>query len=184
MYKPPYVLGNGFLKLSRILRHKQITSASIANLVTITKRKKILPFGLFCCLVDHRMKIKESEKKELYFDLASELRKLGNMMVTVIPLVIGALGTVPKGLEKGSGRVGNQGENEDHPDQSFIEICKNTEKSPDETCCHQTPVKDHIQTDHLISARRSDLKILNKNKNKREPAKLWTLLSQLTTEQN
>ena len=38
-----------------------------------------------------------------------------------------------------------------------------------------------IQTDHLISARRPDLIIINNNK-KREFAKLWTLLSRLTTE--
>ena len=40
-----------------------------------------------------------------------------------------------------------------------------------------------IQTDHLISARRSDLIIINNNNNnkKREFAKLWTLLSRLTT---
>ena len=36
-----------------------------------------------------------------------------------------------------------------------------------------------IHTDHLISARRQDLIIINK---KREFAKLWTLLSRLTTE--
>ena len=43
-----------------------------------------------------------------------------------------------------------------------------------------------IQTDHLISARRPDLIIINKQTNKkkkrREFAKLWTLLSCLTTE--
>ena len=38
-----------------------------------------------------------------------------------------------------------------------------------------------IQTDHLISAGRSDLIIINKKK-KRKSAKLWTLLSWLTTE--
>ena len=37
-----------------------------------------------------------------------------------------------------------------------------------------------IQTDHLISARRPDLIIINKKK--REIAKLWTLLSRLTIE--
>ena len=39
----------------------------------------------------------------------------------------------------------------------------------------------NIQTDHLISARRPDLIIINK---KREIAKLSTLLSLLTTELN
>ena len=38
-----------------------------------------------------------------------------------------------------------------------------------------------IHTDHLISARRPDLIIINKRK-KKEFAKLSTLLSQLTTE--
>ena len=38
----------------------------------------------------------------------------------------------------------------------------------------------NIQTDHLISARRPDIIIINKKK--REFAKLSTLLSQLTTE--
>ena len=39
-----------------------------------------------------------------------------------------------------------------------------------------------IHTDHLISARRPDLIIINKKKKKRKPAKLSTLLSWLTTE--
>ena len=38
-----------------------------------------------------------------------------------------------------------------------------------------------IQTDHLISARRPDLIVIN-NKKKRELAKLWTLQYWLTTE--
>ena len=37
-----------------------------------------------------------------------------------------------------------------------------------------------LHTDHLISARRPDLIIINKKK--REFPKLWTLLSRLTTE--
>ena len=36
-----------------------------------------------------------------YLDLARELKKLWNMKVTIIPIVIGALGTVTKGLLKG-----------------------------------------------------------------------------------
>ena len=51
------------------------------------------------------MKIKESEKRDNYLDLAGELKKAVENRETVIPIVIGALGTVPKGLEKGTGRV-------------------------------------------------------------------------------
>ena len=50
---------------------------------------------------DHRIKLKECEKKDKYLDLARELKKLWNMKVTVIPVVIGAFGTVTKGLLKG-----------------------------------------------------------------------------------
>ena len=35
-----------------------------------------------------------------YLDIARELKKQLNMKVTVIPVVVGALGTVPKSLEK------------------------------------------------------------------------------------
>ena len=44
--------------------------------------------------VDHRVKIKESEKRDKYLDLARELEQLLYMKVSVITVVIGALGTV------------------------------------------------------------------------------------------
>ena len=50
---------------------------------------------------DHRIKLKECEKKDKYLDLARELKKLWNMQVTIVPIVIGAFGTVNKGLLKG-----------------------------------------------------------------------------------
>ena len=37
---------------------------------------------------------KEFEKKDKYLDLARELKKLRNMQVTVIPIVVGAFRTV------------------------------------------------------------------------------------------
>ena len=42
--------------------------------------------------------MKEYERKDKYLDLARELKKLWNRKVTFIPIVIGALGTVTKGL--------------------------------------------------------------------------------------
>ncbi len=44
------------------------------------------------------MKIKKSEKRDKYLDLARELRKLINM--TMIPIIIGTVGTVPKDVER------------------------------------------------------------------------------------
>ena len=55
----------------------------------------------FAVPADHRIKLKECEKKEKYFVLARELKKkLWNMMVTIIPIVIGTFGTVTKGISK------------------------------------------------------------------------------------
>ena len=84
--------------------------------------------------------IKRKCKKAKYLDLARELKKLWNMKVTIISIVIGALGTVTKGLiNKETGGLRNQRMNGDHPKYSIIDIGQNTEKSPgvfEETCCH------------------------------------------------
>ncbi len=50
----------------------------------------------FAAPVDHNVKLKESEKKDKYQDLARKLKKLWNMKVTVGTIVIDALGTVTK----------------------------------------------------------------------------------------
>ena len=45
--------------------------------------------------------MKESERKGKYLNLSWELKKLWNMKMTIIPIVIGSFGTVTKGLLKG-----------------------------------------------------------------------------------
>ena len=50
---------------------------------------------------EHWIKLKECEKKDKYLDLARKLKILRNIKVTIIPIVIGAFGTVTKGLLKG-----------------------------------------------------------------------------------
>ena len=52
------------------------------------------------------MDTKELEKIEHYQDLARELRKIWNMKVKVIPLVIGALGTTATKLGNWLNEVG------------------------------------------------------------------------------
>ena len=49
----------------------------------------------FAISADHRIKLKESEKKDKYLDLAWEIKK---MKITVIPILIGAFSTVTKVL--------------------------------------------------------------------------------------
>ena len=52
----------------------------------------------FTFIADNRVKIKESEQRDKYLDLA---RNLSNMKMTVILIEIWILATVPKGLERG-----------------------------------------------------------------------------------
>ena len=66
----------------------------------INKKEKICHLVDFAVPADHRVKLKEIEKKDKYLDLARELKKQWNMRVKVVSIVIGALGTIPKGLEK------------------------------------------------------------------------------------
>ena len=42
------------------------------------------------------IKLKESEKRDKYLDLAKELKTFWNIKVTVIPILIGALRTIPR----------------------------------------------------------------------------------------
>ena len=76
-----------------------LISARRPDLIIIKKKTcKIVDFAVSA---DHRVKLKENEKKDKYLDLAREMKKLWNMKVTIIPFVIGALHTIPKGLIKG-----------------------------------------------------------------------------------
>ena len=68
------------------------------------------------------------------------------MKVIMISPVIGALGTVIKGLVKGSGGLGNKRTRGDHSNDSIIKISQNTEKSPGDSRrldVPQTPMEDH-----------------------------------------
>ncbi len=77
---------------------EDLISTRQRDLVIISNNKKrtskIVDFAV---PADHKVKLKESEKKDKYLDLAMKLRKLWNMKVTFIPIVIGALGRVTKG---------------------------------------------------------------------------------------
>ena len=56
--------------------------------------------------------LRERKTKDKYLDFARELKKLRNINVTVVPIVIGALGTVIEGLIRG---LGNKRTSGDHP---------------------------------------------------------------------
>ena len=114
----------------------------IVNKKKKKKRKRTCKIVNFAVPVDSRIKLKECEKKDKYLDLARELKKLWNMKVTIIPIMIGAFGTVPKGLLKGLEDL----KDGDHRNYSIVENGQNTENSPGDLrrlAVTQTPVKYH-----------------------------------------
>ena len=111
MQNPAPVLENDTHKLLRDINidTDHLIPARRPDLIIIKKKKKkkIVDFAV---LADHRIKLKEYEKKDKYFDLTRELKKLQNMKVTIIPIVIGAFSTVTKGLVKGLEDLGVGGQ--------------------------------------------------------------------------
>ena len=74
------------------------------------------------------------------------MKKLWNMKVTIIPIVIGAFGTVTKRIIKGTGGLGSWRTSGDHPNDSIIENGQSTEKSPGNLrrlAVTQTSMKDN-----------------------------------------
>ena len=65
------------------------------------QKKRLCKIVDFAVPADHRIKLKECEKKDKYLDLARELKKQWNMQVIIIPIAIGAFGIVTKRLLKG-----------------------------------------------------------------------------------
>ena len=99
MHNPTPVLENDTHKLLwdfDIHTDHQIT-ARRPDLIIITKKRELAKLSTLLS----RIKVKECEKKDKYHDLARELKTLWNMKVAIIPIVIGAFGTVTKGLLKG-----------------------------------------------------------------------------------
>ena len=97
----------------------------------------------FAAPVDHRIKLKECEKKDKYIDFARELKKkLWNKKMTIIPIVIDAFGSVIKR----TGGIRSWRTSGDHPNYNIVENSQNTEKCPGDSRrldVTQTPVKYH-----------------------------------------
>ena len=76
----------------------------------------------FAASADHIVKLKESEQRHKYLDLPWGMKKMWNIKLTIIPIVIGALGT--KGL------ILWLEDAWDHPNERTIKIGQNSVKSP------------------------------------------------------
>ena len=99
---PETVLENNEFKLlwDFNIQTDHVIEARRPDLVIVNKKERFCQIIDFAVPFDSRVNFKETEKIEKYQDLARELQKLWNMRVKVIPIVIGALGTTPKKLDK------------------------------------------------------------------------------------
>ena len=112
------------------------------NLELIDKKKKNLPSSGLCCL--NGLQSENKVKRKQRHILSNCLKKLWIRKVTVIPIVVGVLGTVPKGSEKGLRRGGNWRTNQEISDYSTVEISQKTQESLGDLrrlAITQTPVK-------------------------------------------
>ena len=89
----------------------------------------------FAVPADHRIKLKQREKKDKYHDLAWELKETRNMKVTIIPIVIGAFGIVPKGILKGLEDLEVGGRVETIQTTALLRTTRILRRVQ-ETCCH------------------------------------------------
>ena len=103
MHNPAAVQENDTHKLllDFDIQTDHLISTRRPNLIIINQIKKIGKIVDFAVPADHRIKLKKCKKKVKYLDLARVLKKLWNMKITIIPIVIGAFGTVTKGSLKG-----------------------------------------------------------------------------------
>ena len=104
MHNPAPVLENDTHKLlcDFDIHTDHLISARRSDLIIINNPPQITcKIVDFAVPADHRINLNEREKKDKYLDLARELKKLWIMKVTIASIVIGAFGTITKGLLKG-----------------------------------------------------------------------------------
>ena len=102
MLNPPAVLDIDIHKLlwDFDIQTNHLISARRQHITDINKKKRTCEMMDFAVPADYRMKLKESKKKDKNLDLAREFKKkIWNMKVMIIPIVISAFGTVTWKLE-------------------------------------------------------------------------------------
>ena len=140
-----YVLENDTHKLlwDFDIRTDPIISARRPDLIIINKNKKILDFAVSS---DHKIKLKECEKRDKYLDLARELKKTVEYEGDNYTNSDWCFWHGNKRIIKGPGIFGSWRPSGDHPNNSIIENGQNTGKSPGDLrrlAVTQTPVNDH-----------------------------------------
>ena len=118
------------------------------DLIIINRKKRICKIVDFTVPADHRINLKESEKKDKYLNLARELKKA--VKVTIVPIVIGALGIITKGLLKGLEDLEIGGRVETIQTTALPRTARILRRvlGLEETCCHSNfSEKPSVNTD-------------------------------------
>ena len=69
-------------------------------MVVINREENMWYIVDFAIPMDHHVKEKEEEKIDKYMDLAAEVRRQFSVKTVIVPIVLGALGTVPAKLSE------------------------------------------------------------------------------------
>ena len=104
MHNPQSVLENGMHELRLIfeIQTHHLILARQPDLVVVGPSPHEKSWVVnFAVPPDNRVKLREGEKKDKYLDLVRVVKTLWKLKGMVIPVVIGALGNVTKGLVKG-----------------------------------------------------------------------------------
>ena len=100
----------------------------------------------FAVPADHRVKLKESEKKDKYLDLARKFKKNVKQESNDYTNCNWCSWYNHQRISEGTGRIGNKGMSGDHHIDCIIEISQNTGKSSGDLvrlAVTQTSVKDN-----------------------------------------
>ena len=110
------------------------------------KEKRTWKIVGFSVLTDHRVKLKEREKKDKYFDLAREWKKTVGHESDVYTNCNWCSWYSYRTINEGTGGLENKMTSGDHPNNCIIEISQNTEKDTGDLmrlAVTQTHLKDH-----------------------------------------
>ena len=110
-----------------ILSFHPVISARRPDLVIVNNEKKKKRIVDLAIPADHRVKLKESEKRDKYLDLAIELKKTMEHEGDSDTNCNWCTWNNPQRIDKGAKRFRNQRTSRDHPDYSIIKIDQNTE---------------------------------------------------------
>ena len=112
------------------IQRAHLISARWLYLVIVDKRTcQIVDFAI---PADHRVKLKEGEKKNKYLALARELKKNKTtwnvMMIPIVPTK--CTNYSHQRIGTGAGRLGNKTMTGDYPNNNIVEIGQNIKESP------------------------------------------------------